>query len=442
MMNLKKLAITFSIWLIATAVSYSHGLSNVEGAFTIQPSNASPGETVKIEVTLRETISGLLTNAKLLLKVEARDNNEEYNLERSSYTSFSGVFPASEGKHILKFKLFRDSINEIAFNGFWVSENGIGLSKKDSELWFVPMGKYEPIPWLDHFSGIIVGIVSIVILIILLKRRTPVVSFPKANWILLASAFASLIMPYGAYWDISFHSESGRESFLQPPHLMIYGGILICMAIVIYSVVRRPGNIPLKKYLKEDKVVAVALTALALQLISAPFDEIWHNLFGLDVSIWSPPHVLLIFGGVTVSFALSAMSVSSNNLATNCARLLILSGGLLICEVFLAEFEFPLPQWHSSQDRPYIVYPLLMLLFALIASVVSKQRVMFRFAASFTILTFIVMRLLIHPFLLMVERDVIPEFPVWMPLLIIPAAAMDLLMTGERKSNTLHIANK
>jgi hypothetical protein len=29
-------------------------------------------------------------------------------------------------------------------------------------------------------------------------------------------------------------------------------------------------------------------------VLSAPFDEAWHRLFGIDVTVWSPPHLFAI----------------------------------------------------------------------------------------------------------------------------------------------------
>src|SRR5207249_359304 len=35
---------------------------------------------------------------------------------------------------------------------------------------------------------------------------------------------------------------------------------------------------------------------------SAPFDDLWHRLYGIDVTIWSPPHLSLIAAACTVVF--------------------------------------------------------------------------------------------------------------------------------------------
>jgi hypothetical protein len=36
---------------------------------------------------------------------------------------------------------------------------------------------------------------------------------------------------------------------------------------------------------------------MALTIVAAPIDDLWHRLFGLAVTIWSPPHLLGFLGG-------------------------------------------------------------------------------------------------------------------------------------------------
>src|SRR5206468_769124 len=37
-------------------------------------------------------------------------------------------------------------------------------------------------------------------------------------------------------------------------------------------------------------------------ITSAPFDDWWHNAYGLDVRVLSPPHVVLMFGFIAIRF--------------------------------------------------------------------------------------------------------------------------------------------
>jgi hypothetical protein len=232
-------------------------------------------------------------------------------------------------------------------------------------------------------------------------------------------------MPLGAYWDISFHSESGRESFFQAPHLLIYGGILICMLVIAISLGKKEKGINWKQYLQKDRAVMIALIAMLLQISSGPFDEIWHNTFGLDVSVWSPPHAVLIFGGVAVCISLSMLAVKTENRITDVFRALTLAGALLIVEVFLAEFEFPMPSWHISQSRSYWVYVSLLTLFAVIIIMIAKIRINWKLGATLSMLMFLFLRLSIYPFLDVVGRSIQPMFPYWILGFILLAVLFD-----------------
>ena len=40
----------------------------------------------------------------------------------------------------------------------------------------------------------------------------------------------------------------------------------------------------------------LAAWGIALTVLAAPIDDLWHRLFGLDVTLWSPPHLLGLLG--------------------------------------------------------------------------------------------------------------------------------------------------
>jgi hypothetical protein len=74
----------------------------------------------------------------------------------------------------------------------------------------------------------------------------------------------------------------------------------------------------------------LAAWGVALLLLAAPIDDLWHRLFGLDVTLWSPPHLLGLLGSAinTIGALLIATEVYA---ATSRARLaaLLLGAGLL-----------------------------------------------------------------------------------------------------------------
>ena len=54
----------------------------------------------------------------------------------------------------------------------------------------------------------------------------------------------------------------------------------------------------------------------ATMLTSAPFDNWWHNAYGLDVKIFSPPHVVLDGGVLAIQFGAVVLIASAMNRAS------------------------------------------------------------------------------------------------------------------------------
>lgn len=127
----------------------------------------------------------------------------------------------------------------------------------------------------------------------------------RARWALLTwLAALALLGAFGNAWDLYWHIFIGRDTFWIPPHTMMYTCValsgLTALAVVLLSSRRGPG----------DDVTSIAgfhaplgfyvLGLGALQMVaSAPFDDWWHRTYGLDVTVWSPPH-LIGFSGATV----------------------------------------------------------------------------------------------------------------------------------------------
>ena len=72
----------------------------------------------------------------------------------------------------------------------------------------------------------------------------------------------------------------------------------------------------------------------AMMLTSAPFDNWWHNAYGLDVKIFSPPHVVLDGGVLAIQIGALVLIASARNRASGVLRrkldwLLLLLGGMI-----------------------------------------------------------------------------------------------------------------
>src|SRR5215831_19641620 len=124
-----------------------------------------------------------------------------------------------------------------------------------------------------------------------------------AFWVLLAG---NLIAGWGVQWDIQWHVQVGRDSFWIPPHVMTYGGVAI-VVLVSFGVLARDtlrhllaGRAPRGTMrvagLTGTPGFCLAACGIALTVLAAPIDDLWHRLFGIDVTLWSPPHLLGLLG--------------------------------------------------------------------------------------------------------------------------------------------------
>ena len=103
---------------------------------------------------------------------------------------------------------------------------------------------------------------------------------------------ALLFTVYAGMWDVWWHGSVGRDTFWEPPHLLLYAGITASIAIGVYG------------WYKTREVVWKRLAfALLAILVSAPVDEFWHRAFGTEspaspLIVWSPPHLILVLAVV------------------------------------------------------------------------------------------------------------------------------------------------
>lgn len=136
-------------------------------------------------------------------------------------------------------------------------------------------------------------------------------------WYLWCSVLAVTSAMIGIQWDISWHMSIGRDTFWTPAHIAIYMcGILagISCAYLILSttfgkLTAREANVRVLG-LRGPFGAFVAAWGGAAMITSAPFDNWWHNAYGLDVKILSPPHTLLTAGIICVEFGSLLMILS------------------------------------------------------------------------------------------------------------------------------------
>jgi hypothetical protein len=173
---------------------------------------------------------------------------------------------------------------------------------------------------------------------------------PDAPWYLWCATFAVLSAMIGVHWDISWHRSIGRDTFWTAPHMAIYlcgvlGGISAAYLILSTTFGRGTKDASVRVFGFRGPLGAfiVAWGGIAM-LTSAPFDDWWHNAYGLDVKIISPPHTLLSMGIFSVQIGALILVLGFMNRAEGAARrrlqrMFLFIGGmtLVMLTVFLME---------------------------------------------------------------------------------------------------------
>jgi hypothetical protein len=121
----------------------------------------------------------------------------------------------------------------------------------------------------------------------------------------------------GLGWDIQWHALVGRDRFWTPPHILIYtavgGAGLVSLFMVLLDTLRyrrkAPGvddssTITVLRVFHAPLGFIVCGAGPLICLIAAPFDNYWHQLYGIDITLWSPFHLMGAIGGILTAFGL------------------------------------------------------------------------------------------------------------------------------------------
>jgi hypothetical protein len=167
--------------------------------------------------------------------------------------------------------------------------------------------------------------------------------------------FGLLVAGQGFYSDVAWHIALGRDKQLMTaPHsgillglVMILGGAVVGTLVATFEHVEglRVGGLRIPRSL-------LPLWALGLGAVSGfPIDQLWHGEYGVDVTMWSPPHMLMILGATFTGLAAWLILAESGVRPTDgrWGRGAHLVCGWLTLQGLLApqgEFTFGVPQFN------------------------------------------------------------------------------------------------
>lgn len=167
--------------------------------------------------------------------------------------------------------------------------------------------------------------------------------------------YGLLVAGQGFYADVSWHIALGRDDELMTaPHsgillglVMVLGGAVLGTLVATFEGVDgvRLGALRIPRSL-------LPLWALGLGAVSGfPLDEVWHLEYGVDVTMWSPTHMLMILGATFTGLAAWLILAESGVRPTDgrWGRGAHVVCGWLMLQGLLApqgEFTFGVPQFN------------------------------------------------------------------------------------------------
>ncbi len=171
--------------------------------------------------------------------------------------------------------------------------------------------------------------------------RTPV-------WLVTVALTGATAALAGGFWDDSWHTERGRDTFFVPPHIAIYAGLTAVgagLSLWLFQVARRAGA----RAVLGNRIMLLATGSVAVTLASAPIDNAWHVAFARDAVAWSPPHMLGLVGSLGLGAALMAMLSDRRVLGP-------VAGALVLAAATFAVFEYDtdVPQFDAVWYLPVL----------------------------------------------------------------------------------------
>lgn len=181
----------------------------------------------------------------------------------------------------------------------------------------------------------------------------PAIAFERTPTYVYASVFASLSIIIGLIWDISWHTSIGRDGLLSPPHLAIYLGAVIAGVFSGFKVLKisfwgsaeeKSASVRFWGIFYGSLGTMFCIWGAFAMLTSAPFDDWWHNTYGLDVQILSPPHTVLALGIMSIQLGAVVSTLSQQNSLVGASKvqklLFIIASGLLLVSLFTLSSEY------------------------------------------------------------------------------------------------------
>ncbi|OMB93790.1 hypothetical protein [Mycobacterium colombiense] len=259
--------------------------------------------------------------------------------------------------------------------------------------------------------------------------------FHRPGWVALpVLVFTTSIICalFGFIWDVSWHIGNGRDPgpLANPAHYFIIIGLFGIFLGGMTAVVLpfdKPGPAAVRITQNWHAPVGGVLMAGCglYAMIGFPLDDIWHRIFGQDVTLWGPTHLMMIGGACFSLFAVLMLEREGeaaegedvyHGVFITFLRYLSFGGLFIGLSVYQIEFDFGVPQFR-------LVFQPMLIAGAAALAAVAARTTMGRGAALIAAVFAIALRggvaLLVGPVL---------GAPInWFPLYLGPALVVELV---------------
>ncbi|MBC8100422.1 MAG: hypothetical protein H7Y11_13340, partial [Armatimonadetes bacterium] len=125
---------------------------------------------------------------------------------------------------------------------------------------------------------------------------------------------SSVLMFVGSFWDEVWHRTYGipfGEDFFWRPHIMIYIsiGLMAAFALGGMALIMR-GRGDLRRRFRADPSTGLLALGAVFIMFVVPLDPLWHEVYGVDLTAWSLPHIMLFGGYSLVTLSAIALQLS------------------------------------------------------------------------------------------------------------------------------------
>ena len=297
--------------------------------------------------------------------------------------------------------------------------NAMAIIASGALLWLVMGHRYGRRPYLAQAAAFA-------------ERRTGL-----PGWVALPSALsmASLLVALlGMYWDISLHIDVGRDPgpLANPAHYLILAGLfgIFCAGFIAMALPReRPSDTAVRInrgwYAPLGGVLITCCAGFAL--LGFPLDDFWHRLFGQDVTLWGPTHMMLIGGAALTLIGMAVLMVEGIRARprsggertpgglSHVRRSSLMGGFLIGLSTFQGEFDFGVPQYQ-------MIFQPLLIAFAAGTALVCARIWIGRGGALATVAFFLLVRGAISLIVGPVFGETTPD----LPLYVVEAGCVEL----------------